>query len=295
MPPYILLPLLAAVAYSAGGLLNKQAMAGGCGLYRTAAFTAWATTLMMLPLTLLEDGPLPLHLWYQPLIASVCFASGTAFFMIALRVGDLSLVAPLCGIKPLINALLVAVLLGAPVLPNTWIACILTAVALLILRTPNRTTAHSFRLTAAVTFLSVASFALCDTCFQHWAATWGVFRFGTITFSIASLAALALMPRFRTPWKDLPKTARRHVLAGAALCALPGLCMSYTLGTFGHAPEANVAYSTRALFSILVVRFAGRHIGSTEQHMPRSVLIRRVIGTAVLSAAIVLILSENLR
>lgn len=293
MPLYILLPLLAAVAYSAGGLFNKQAMAAGCDVYRTAAFTTWATTLMMLPLSLLQRSPLPLHLWYQPLITSVCFASGTAFFMLALRVGDLSLVAPLCGIKPLINALLVAGLLGMPVLPNTWIACLLTAIALLILRTPNRTTAHSFRLTALITFLSVISFALCDTCFQHWAAAWGVFRFSAITFSFASLAALTLIPAFRTPWKNLPKTVRGHALTGAALCALPGLFMSYTLGTFGHAPEVNVAYSTRALFSILIVRFAGQRIGSTEQHMSHGILTRRITGTLVLTVAIVLVISGS--
>jgi uncharacterized membrane protein len=290
MPIYILLPLFAAVAYSIGGLFNKQAMAGGCGLYRVATFTAWATALMLLPLSALESGPLPLHLWIQPLAASVCFASGTLFLMLALRIGDLSLVAPLSGIKPVMNALLVTVLLGTPVLPATWIACFLTALALLVLRTPNRTTGHSFRITAAVTFLSVSFFALCDTCFQHWAANWGVFRFGALTFMIASIAALALIPLFGSPWKKLNRTAQIHALTGAFFCALPGLCMSYTLGTFGHAPEANIVYSTRAIISILLVRFASRHIGSSERHMSRAVLIRRIMGTVVLTGAIALML-----
>jgi drug/metabolite transporter (DMT)-like permease len=290
LPPYFFLALVSAVAYSFGGLFNKQAMAGGCGLYRVTAFTIWASALLLLPFLFLYNDPLPLHLWVQPLITAVCFSSGSIFFMLALRTGDLSIVAPVSGIKPVLNALLVSILLGVTVPATTWIACILSGVALLILRTPNSTTSHSFLRTTVIVLLAVFSFALCDTCFQHWAKTWGVLRFAAITFSTSALAAFALIPLFDKPWKLLPRQVKIHTLAGCAFCALPALCMGLALGRYGHAPEVNVIYSTRAVFSVIAVWLLGQKIGSIEHTAGRGVLLRRLAGAAVLMGAIVLML-----
>ncbi len=290
IPLYFSLALVSAVAYSFGGLFSKQAMTGGCGLYRVTAFTIWASALLLCPFFFLYDDPLPLHLWFQPLTAAICFSSGSILFMLALRTGDLSIVAPVSGIKPVLNALLVSILLGVTVPATTWIACGLTAIALVILRTPNSTTSHSFRRTAVIVLLAVFSFALCDTCFQHWAKNWGVLRFAAITFSTSSLAAFALIPLFDTPWRQMTRPAKSHVLIGCVLCAVPALCMGLALGRYGHAPEVNVVYSTRAVFSIIIVWVLGHQIGSIEHTAAIGVLLRRLAGVAVLMGAIVLIL-----
>lgn len=293
MPPYALLAFVSALGYSLGGLFNKQAMAGGSGLLRVTACSIWATALAVIPFAFLYRDPLPLHVWYQPLIAACFFLGGQVCFILALRTGDLSIVAPVSGIKPVLNALLVAVLLGSAVPASTWAACFLTAAAILILRSPNASSAHSFLRTAATALLSTLCFASCDTCFQEWAAGWGVLRFSALVFTTASVGAAALIPFFSTPWKHMTTAAKKHTLTGASCCAVPGLCMGLALGKFGHAPEVNVIYGTRALISILLVRFAGRWIGSSEQHVSRRVLIRRVVGTAVLMGAVVLVLFTN--
>lgn len=293
IPPYFLLALISAGAYSFGSLFNKQAMTGGCGPYRVTAFTIWASALLLLPFVFLYSDPLPIHLWVQPLTAAACFSFGSIFFIWALRTGDLSIVAPVSGIKPIINALLVAVLLGVTVPAATWIACGLTAIALVILRTPNTSTSHSFLRTTLITVLCVIGFALCDTCFQQWAKNWGVLRFAAITFSISSIAATVLIPFFSTPWKQMTRRAKTHVLAGSAFCAMPGLCMGLALGRYGHAPEVNVVYSTRAIFSIGIVWLLGRHIGNIEHTAGRTVLLRRLAGALILLVAIVLILTGS--
>jgi len=293
IPPYFFLALVSAVAYSFGGLFNKQAMTDGCGLCRVTAFTIWTSALLLFPFAFLYSDPLPLNLWFQPLTAAVCFSSGSVFFILALRTGDLSIVAPVSGIKPVLNALLVSALLGISVPATTWIACILSGIALLILRTPNSTTPHSFLRTAVITLLAVFSFALCDTCFQHWAKGWGVLRFASITFSISAFASVSLIPFFSTPWKQMTRRAKTHVLAGSAFCATPGLCMGLALGRYGHAPEVNVVYSTRAIFSIGIVWLLGRHIGNIEHTAGRTVLLRRLAGALILLVAIVLILAGS--
>jgi uncharacterized membrane protein len=293
MPPYFSLALVSAVAYSLGGLFNKQAMAGGCGSYRITAFMIWASSLLLLPFCLLYSDPLPLGVWYQPLITSVCFSIGTSCFILALRTGDLSIVAPVSGIKPVMNALLVAALLGVNVPVSTWIACGLTAVALIVLRTPNTSTPHSFLRTTLITLLAVLGFALCDTCFQQWAKGWGVLRFAAITFSTAGLAAFALIPFFNTPWKKLSRPVKIHALLGTLFCAVPALCMGLALGRYGHAPEVNVVYSTRAIFSIGIVWFFGRRIGNIEHTAGRAVMAQRLAGALILLIAIALVLSGN--
>ncbi|MBL7017088.1 MAG: hypothetical protein ISR84_05975 [Kiritimatiellales bacterium] len=290
MPPYILIPILAAVFYCIGSLFNKQAMAAGCGQFRITALNAWVPALTLLPAFFFYSDPMPLHLWYQPLTAAACFYMGSLFFILALRTGDLSIVAPVAGAKPIMNALLVSSLLGVTVPFSTWIAAGLTLIALTVLRSPNKTTSHSFLRTVLVTMSSSLSFALCDTCFQHWAGGWGVMRFGALTFLIAAIACLGMIPHFSTPWKKLSKAARTHTAAGAFFCMLPALCMAFTLGRYGHAPEVNVAYSSRAVISIVAVRLLSRWIGSTEHHISRAVLIRRLVGTAILTSAVALVI-----
>lgn len=290
IPPYLFLALISAVAYSIGSLFNKQAMAGGCGYFRVTAFTIWCSSALLFPLAFIYSDPLPLHVWYQPLVAAVFFSLGSIFFILALRTGDLSIVAPVSGIKPVINALLVAVFLNVDVPISTWIACGLTAIALVVLRTPNTSTRHSFFKTTWITLLCVTSFAFCDTCFQRWSDNWGILRFSAITFMISSIVALAMIPLFNTPWKRMTPQAKKHVLIGAAFCAIPGLCMGLALGRYGHAPEVNVIYSTRAIFSIGIVWFFGRYIGNIEHTASLTVLFRRIAGATILLGAIALIL-----
>ena len=290
MPPYALFALSAAAGYSIGSLFYKQAMINGGGLFRVTAFLTWAVVLVTGPFALLPAPPLPLHLWYQPLIAGILFLSGQFLFVLALRTGDLSIVGPVAGAKPILNALLVSVLLGVSVSVGTWIACLLSATALIILRSRNASTAHSFLRTAGITIASAFCFALCDTAFQEWARNWGPMRFSVLTFTCSGLGACVYIPFFGNSWSSLTRAARKYLLLGAFFCALPPLLMGYALGRYGHAPEVNVIYASRAIMSILVVRFLGTYVGSSEQHVPRSTFLRRIIGAAILLFAVVLVL-----
>ena len=295
MPPYALLALTAAIGYSVGSLFYKQAMYNGSGLFRVTAFLMWAVVLVTAPFGFLPAPELPTHLWYQPLVAGFLFLSGQLLFVWALRSGDLSIVGPVAGAKPILNALLVSVLLGVSVPSKTWLACLLSAVALIILRSRNASTTHTFLRTATITLASAFSFALCDTCFQEWAQHWGPIRFSALTFASAGLGACIYIPFFGTSWKDLSRPARKHLLLGAFFCALPPLLMGYALGRYGHAPEVNVIYATRAILSIAVVRFLGPWVGSREQDVSAAVLWRRLLGAAILLMAVLLVLWPAMR
>jgi uncharacterized membrane protein YfcA len=64
-------------------------------------------------------------------------------------------------------------------------------------------------------------------------------------------------------------------------------------GGCGEYRAAAFAVWTTALLSLVVVRMLGQRVGSREQHMSRTVFIRRLLGTAVLMSAVALVLSRS--
>ena len=293
MPAYAYFALIAALGYGVGSLFSKQAMAGGSGLFRVTAYSTWTLAVLTQPFVWTTPEPLPVELWFQPMVAGLFFLGGQLLFILALRTGDLSVVGPVAGAKPIINALLVSLLLGLHVSAFTWLACMMAAGALLVLRSPNASSAHSFGRTAGITLLSALSFALCDTCFQEWAPTWGPMRFSGLAFACSALGALVYIPFFNPRWTALSRTARRHLLLGAAFGAVPGVLMGYALGRYGHAPEVNVIYSTRAVWAIVAVRLVGPWIGSHEGTITRATLWRRLLAALILLLAVGLVVWQG--
>lgn len=290
LPAYIPLALLAAFGYSACALFSKRAIEEGCSLWRIAVTTVQVAALAFIPLLFTGPGWPEPRLWYQPARSALFLFGGIFFQVLALRSGDVSIVVPVAGIKPVVNALLLTFLLRIRVAPAVWTACALAAVALLIMHSPNVTTRGRFAGTVLLTFCSACLFALCDTCFQSDAPIWGAARFTALTSQLAALASLAFLPRFRTRLRDLPRAGRAHLLAGALFFLLPSFCMGFAIGRYGRAPEINVLYSSRALWSIGLVWGAGRLVGSREHTASRTVLLRRLAGAALLTAAAALVI-----
>jgi hypothetical protein len=251
---------------------------------------AWCGALFLAP-TLFSGEPMPPSVWWQPVLAGVCWFSASAVYVYTLRDGDLSIIGPVAGIKPVFNASLVALLLGVHVPLSTWIACGLAAVALAVMRTPSSHGSLSFGRTAAQTLLSMLLFALTDVCLQRWAAPWGALRFSEILFITGATLSLGLIPKFGKRYRDLSGPARRFLFIGAPLAALPGILVGFAIGTYGHGAEVNVAYSVHVLITLFTVWVFGRHIGNREHTVGHGVFLRRLAGALILLTAIVLIIS----
>ena len=170
-------------------------------------------------------------------------------------------------------------------------ACGLTTIALLVMRTPVSAGNAPYLRTAGLMAGAVFCYALCDVCLQKWANSWGALRFLGLMFLMSSMVMFTLIPRFGRRYRDLSIPARRHLKAGALTAALPGVCMGFAIGRYGHAPEINVVYSSHALWSVLLVWAFGRHIGNLEHTAGRGVMLRRLAGALILLTAIVLIIS----
>jgi hypothetical protein len=62
-----------------------------------------------------------------------------------------------------------------------------------------------------------------------------------------------------------------------------------SIAIYRHAPVANVLYSSRGLWSVLVIWLAGRWLGSSEGRHSRRVFAWRLAGALLLTAAIVVV------
>jgi len=253
---------------------------------------AWFGALLLSPF-LFRGTPMSTSVWWQPALAAVFWFSAYTLYVHTLRDGDLSIIGPVAGIKPVFNALLIALLLREQVPLSTWIACGLAALALFIMRTPSSHGSHSFGRTAIQTLIAVFLLALTDLCIQRWAHEWGSLRFSAFIFLGAALLSLGLIPRLGKKYAVLAPATRRLLFIGAFFACLPGICVGFAIGTFGHGAEVNITYSIHVLITLAVVWTFGRHFNNQEHTAGHCIFLRRTAGAVILLIAVALIISGH--
>ncbi len=310
-PAATLMPLASGLGYVAAVLLVKRASAHGVGLWRTAFVSNLAMGLCFAPLWLLGGGEIEAARLWQPAACAALFFAGQVFTFAALA-GDVSLATPVLGLKIIFVAGASSTLLAEAVRPAWWVAAALATTAVGLLQATPRGTPATAAATSAdadassgagaprrqavgrtILFATLAAlaFAVCDVLVQRFTAGWGAGRFLPLTFGLVAVLSLGLIPVFHAPLRAIPPAAWRWLLPGAVLLALQAASMAYTLGTHGRATAANILYSTRGLWSVLAVGLLGAWLGTAdEQKLPRGVFRRRLLGSGLMLAAVVLVL-----
>lgn len=290
MPVYLILGLASAVGYAFGNLFNKQAMEEGCSPILITPVIVVIQVLVCIPFFFMDGSWPELKYWYQPVITAMLWHAGGILHARALRVSDASIIAPIMGTKPVVNALLLVVLLGVPVPYTTWIAAGLVAVALFIVRTPNVSGNASFTKSLLMTVIALITFALSDTSIQHYAPRWGAFHYTAMIYAFGLLMALAALPVLIPRYKKMNRRGGVFLLLSAVGFAIPGICLVIGIGRYGHAAEINIMYSLRTILTIVLVWTGGRLVGNIEHTGGRRIFIRRLVGALILMSAIGLIL-----
>ena len=175
------------------------------------------------------------------------------------------------------------------------IAAALSSAGILLLNRRTSTSSAHAPAGPAIVYggLAAASFGLFDVLVQKWSPAWGAGRFLPITMGCVAAASLALSPAAR-PWRDgAPPAARRFLRWGAACMAFQAVLFIGSLGLYGRATTANVIYSARGLGSVAAVWLVGSWFGNRERERGGSVLRSRLLGAALLLAAIALALGEK--
>jgi len=290
--PYILLqPLLWSLGFAFGSILLKRALDHGAGPLRIAFLNNMAAGLLFLPGLLTLPQPVTWDAMRWPLLSSLVYAAGQVLFFIAMRTGDVTVIAPALGSKVVFVAVF-TVMLGAGIMPGTWwVAAFLAAAAIFLLGMSNWHDRKRLARTAVLAVSAAALYSLNDVLVQMHAPQIGAPAYSAVVFAGVALESFLLLPFFRQPLRTIPRAAWAWTFWGCVICGAQAGGMAYTLGHYGGATAINVVYSTRGLWSILMVWTAGSWFGNDEQKAGTSVMVRRLAGAVLLLGAVGLVLA----
>ena len=285
----LLLPLASALLYVIGALLMRRAADYGVGFWRTTFVANLICAAVFAPLLVL-GGNFYLELLWQPAVVALLFVAGSVLNFISLDRGDVSIATPVLGIKIILVAVLSMLIVGQHLPLKLWIAAALSTTAVALLNRTRATHHHHVTSTILAAGASASCFALFDVLVQKWSPAWGLGRFPPLMLGFVAVYAVGLVPRFPAPLKAISGSAWPWLIPGSLIMAVQSLIFVGTVAYFGHATTANVIYSSRGLWSVVVVWVIGHLFHNAEQQLGSGILRWRLIGSAMMLAAIALVL-----
>lgn len=279
--------------YAAGAILIKLAISRGANTWAVTFFSNLAMGLIFLPLIFFR------HETWHPSAIVWAGAAGALFFVgqigtfRSLAAGDVSIATPALASKVVFVALLSLVLPAYQPDTNLWLAVGLTMGGVILLhRGPRHARSHPLA-TLSWALFAALSFAATDILVQVWAPKLGFTLFMPVMFGTVALLSFPLI---------LPHVPRGHRAgaargawawgtAGIVLLAVQATGMNGSIGWFGNATGANVVYSSRGLWSLLLLALFARRLGVGESNLGPATFAMRLLGSVLILAAVVLVMS----
>jgi len=304
---HLLFPFTASLLYIVSALFLKRAQQLGGGVLRTTFVANVAIALVFTALLLMGGKGQPASLLWQPALVAALFVAGQVLAVLALSLGDVSVAAPVLGAKTIFVAWFTTLLLAIHLPWQLWCGAGLSFGAIILLnRVPRPAAAatndtgeqahheHRRRLGQTLFFslIAAASYALFDVLVQKWAPAWGTGRFLPIMFALSAAMSVVFVPFIREPWHAVPRAAWMPLAAGTFFMALQSFAFVSGIAMFGDATAMNVVYSARGVWSVAAVWLIGHWFANTEGQLGGSILRWRLAGAAVMTSAIVLIVTR---
>jgi len=269
----------AALLYALGYLELKGSIHHGATSKRVNIFSNYAMAAWSMPLAFLAFI-LPTHPNWPAAFAAI--GAGFSLFIgrictvNALAKADLSISAPLLGMKTVLVALFSILLLHAPIGWHLMIAALLTLGALTLLQIGPDHNKHHRRTAVGWAMGASVLFALVDVLTQGYARTSGVAFFQPVMFVV-----LAAMTPLLGSTPPAPAVAKKRLLIGSAVIGFQAPLVIMLIGLFGQATLINILYATRTIWSVAVDAWKGE--GNAREYW-----VARLSGAVLLLAAIVL-------
>ncbi|WP_372895518.1 hypothetical protein [Stieleria sp.] len=288
---HLLFPLAASVLFACGLLFLKRATLEGANPW-TVSLVAnlWAATLFS-GFWFLESEPVNVWLLWQPALVAVFYISGQMGTFFAITHGDVSIAAPLFGIKVLLVAIL-ATLIGGQSLPTAiWLAATLATIGIALVQWTGSGTHSRIGYTILSAMVASTSFSIFDVLVQRFCssptAAWSSGRFLPIMFWFVASFSTVFLVGFQREKFAIP-AVRRSLLIGGLLIGLQALCIVFTLSAFGDAPRVNVVYSMRGIWGVLLAWGAALIWGGSEADLSRKTMVFRLGGALLITISVVI-------
>lgn len=283
---HLFLPFTSSVFVILGLLALQRAQAKGLSAWTTLIGLNWACGLVYPPLLLL-GGEWHIARLHEPAIVGGLFMLGQFFVLLSIRWGDVSISAPVQGVKVILVPALAALFQVSDIRSNIWWAAALALIGIILVQAKK---GHASRRQITLGILFALLAALCmsifDLLLQHWAAPWGSGVFLTITFFTAALIATPLLPLADNWTKIRHCGATRPLILGCVLMAVQSIGMTFTLAQFGDATRVNIVYSLRGLWGVVLTWLLAKHLG-LEHPLDQRTMKLRFAGALLLTIAVV--------
>ncbi len=288
LPLYLLIPLGAAIVYALGSILIKRALKEGATMDQTFHITNFMVGLVFLPFLLLETKEIDWSQVAKPITMGAVFFAGNWLTFVGLKRGDVSLVTPIMGTKVVFVAIGTVVLTGTMPSGPLWFAAFLTALGIFLMGVADLRGGNKVAFTVAITLTSACMFGICDVLVSWWSAAFGAPTFLAIGSIVVALISLLMWMLQGRPGLRLAKERRSWAWWAAFLIGIQAIAMGVALSYFNDATGVNVVYASRGLWTIVLVVVFGVALGNSEFRDTGKAFLWRVVGTIILTVAIVI-------
>ena len=296
MPLHYINPLICAFLFALASIALKRALNEGAGATRGVFVTNMVFFIALVPLWWIFPDPYPPDLIWAPALAGLAAFLGSLFQTMALKIGDVSVATPLLGGKVLFVALFSTLILGN-LLPLTWWAgAVLAGLGVFFLgQSPTGMSGPKrLGLTVFLSVLSVCAFALMDITIAGWGKAFGFRRFAALQQVFTFGFSLLLIPFFSGSLRSMSGKCWGWLLGGSVIIVGQYYLLNWTISTYQDPTAMNILYSSRGIWSVILVWSIGSWFGNREGGLGWGIFWRRVVGAGFLFAAICLVLLENL-
>ena len=288
----LLLPLASAAVYAMAAILIKVAISRGANSWAVALWSNLSMGLLALPLLLFgHDAWRPASAPWALLAGCLFFAGQIGTFR-SLASGDVSIATPALASKLVFVALMSLGLPGNRPDPDLWLAVGLTMAGVFLLhRGPCHHSARPLA-TAGWALFAAVSFAGTDIITQTAVPRTGFTLFMPVMFgTLSALSVFLLLPHaLRAAGRRAQSGAWGWGAAGIALLAMQSAGVATSIGIFGDATGVNVVYSSRGLWSLLLLALVARRLGVPEGAMDRKTFALRFLGSILILTGVVITL-----
>ena len=199
------------------------------------------------------------------------------------------MVTPILGTKVVFVALGSMVIAGQHLSTALWIAAALAALGVMIIGKADWKPGRAGGVAVLLCLGSAFFFGLTDVLIGMWAVPHGGMTFLASIPQFIGLFSLIAVALSRQPVLRLAPSARRWVISGGLLLAAQGMAMGIALAFFNDTTGVNILYSTRGLWSLVLVWFAGAWFANTERRNAGSnTMIWRLAGTLLIFTGVIL-------